>query len=274
MPLPPIPTTDQLDQQTTEVLSLLRRALEMVGRQPAKDGHGAPWWIDACREARDAFRRARRHHQGDWRHLEERKRFLAVVRKEKREYWRQRIDSIQSDKDLYEVVRWYKLQPALQAPPLVIDGRTIEDTEEKAHALRKTLLERFTDAEDLEDDPLEIPTSTSPRAEGISVRLLKACWHAIEEPVRYLFQAYLRIGHHPRPSTGPRLRLSTARADQAPESGQTPAQLPEAAVPSEKICAEAGAAERQGDSGEGVRSVAVNASRHPPRRFLGWVERT
>ncbi|KAK8872454.1 hypothetical protein PGQ11_002968 [Apiospora arundinis] len=84
----------------------------------------------------DAFRRARIHHRGDWRHLEERKRFLATY------------------------TRWFdgtNYNPALQAPPLVIDDRTIEDREEKALALRKTLLKRFTDAEDLEDDPLEIP---------------------------------------------------------------------------------------------------------------------
>ena len=106
----------------------------------------------------------------------------------------------------------------------MIEDKTIEDTEEKAYALRKALLERFTDAEDLEDDPLEIPTvprrtlpwstyisrdeltaatiavkNTSPGADGISVRLLKACWQAIQEPVRALFQACLRIGHHPRP---------------------------------------------------------------------------
>lgn len=93
-PLPRIPTTEQLDQHTTELLGLVRRALETIGKQPAKDGRNAPWWTDACREARDAFRRARRHHQGDWRHLEERRRFLAVVRKEKREYWRRKIDSI------------------------------------------------------------------------------------------------------------------------------------------------------------------------------------
>jgi len=203
-PLPPTPTTDQLDLQATEILGLLRGALETVGKQPAKDGRDAPWWTDTCREARDAFRRARRHHQGDWRHLEERRHFLTVIRKEKREYWRRQIDSIRSDQDLYKVVQWHKLQPAVQAPPLVIEDKTIEDTEEKAHALRKALLERFTDAEDLEGDPLEIPIiprralpwdtyisreeltaatiavkSTSPGVDGISVRLLKACWHAV-----------------------------------------------------------------------------------------------
>ena len=80
------------------------------------------------------------------------------MRQEKRRYWRQRIDSIQLDEDLYKVVQWHKLQPAIPSPPLVIRDKTIEDTEEKAHALRKALLERFTDAENIEGDPLEIPT--------------------------------------------------------------------------------------------------------------------
>ena len=223
-PLPEITTPEQVDQRTREILDILRKALETIGKQPVKDGCDAPWWTDACREARDALHRARKHNPGDWRGLEERKHFLTVVRREKREYWRQKIDSIQSDKDLYEIVKWHKLQPAIRAPPLVVGDRRIEDTEEKAHALRKALLERFTDAEDLEVDPMEVPVvprhslpwdahiseeeltaatvtvrSTSPGADGISVRLLKACWHIIQEPVRALFQACLRTGHHPRP---------------------------------------------------------------------------
>ncbi len=39
--------------------------------------------------------------------------------------------------------------------------------------------------------------STSPGIDGITVRLLKACWPTIKEPVRRLFQACLEIGHHP-----------------------------------------------------------------------------
>lgn len=40
----------------------------------------------------------------------------------------------------------------------MIEDKTIKDIEEKAHTLCKALLEQFTDAEDLEEDPLEIPT--------------------------------------------------------------------------------------------------------------------
>lgn len=104
-----------------------------------------------------------------------------------------------------------------------MDGEPIDEPMEKAEALRTALLERFTDADDLDYDPLTahiIPRrfipwqahvsdaevrdatitvkSTSQGTDGISVRLLKACWSAIKDHVRRLFQACINIGYHPR----------------------------------------------------------------------------
>jgi hypothetical protein len=100
----------------------------------------------------------------------------------------------------------------------------IEDNLEKAHALRKELLERCSEGDDLEGNPLEaqvtpsreIPwpehlaleelaahtirvTSTAPGTDGITVRLLRACWDTIKKPVRQLFEACLNLGYHPKP---------------------------------------------------------------------------
>jgi hypothetical protein len=86
------------------------------------------------------------------------------------------------------------------------------------------LLERRTDDDDLAYDPLTahvVPKnclpwqaylseeelkaatisvkSTSPGTDGVSVRLLKACWPGIKEHIRQLFQACMEVGHHPRP---------------------------------------------------------------------------
>jgi len=43
----------------------------------------------------------------------------------------------------------------LKAPPLEVNGTLIEDTLEKAEALRIEVLERFDSTDDLEHDPLE-----------------------------------------------------------------------------------------------------------------------
>lgn len=41
--------------------------------------------------------------------------------------------------------------------------------------------------------------TTTPGIDGITTRLLKACWVYIEEQVRQLFQAFIQIGHFPLP---------------------------------------------------------------------------
>lgn len=219
------PTTEELDTITQRVADILSLAIETVGRPADKSGHSAPWWTARCQDALKAYRQARRRHQGEnWTRLEARKDFLRTVRQEKQKYWQDRIDAIESDEDLYKVINWHKLGPAIKAPPLVIDGKPIEDPIDKANALRKALLERHIDTDDLPYDPFAahivpksylpwqahiseqeikattiLVKSTSPGPDGTTVRLLKACWQGIKDHVRRLFEACLQIGHHPRP---------------------------------------------------------------------------
>jgi hypothetical protein len=131
--------------------------------------------------------------------LLETREFLSTVRKAKREYWRHIINGVSDDKSLYKVIGWHKLSSALKAPPLEVNGTVVEDTMEKAEALRTEILERFSAADDLDLDPLanwdgtghlvweqtvsleEVEqntigvSSTSPGTDRVTVRLLKAC---------------------------------------------------------------------------------------------------
>ncbi|RAL66290.1 hypothetical protein DID88_005960 [Monilinia fructigena] len=131
---------------------------------------------------------------------------LSTIRNAKRDYWRRVIDSAADDADLYKVVGWHKLAPSLKAPPLIVNGVSIESTKEKAEALLEKVLHRYDDSDDLEYDPLEaegrrpiLPwttaisleeveksvigvSSTSPGADRVTVRLLKACWQHIRAP--------------------------------------------------------------------------------------------
>ncbi|RAL65710.1 hypothetical protein DID88_005378 [Monilinia fructigena] len=88
---------------------------------------------------------------------QERKRrdMLSTIRNAKRDYWRRVIDSAADDADLYKVVGWHKLAPSLKAPPLIVNGVSIESTKEKAEALLEKVLHRYDDSDDLEYDPLE-----------------------------------------------------------------------------------------------------------------------
>ena len=81
--------------------------------------------------------------------------FFSVVRKAKREYWRNVIDKASTDSQLYKIVNWYKAGTSLKSPPLNINGRTVEDIMLKAETFRSEILERFTDEDDLQFDPLK-----------------------------------------------------------------------------------------------------------------------
>lgn len=143
------------------------------------------------------------------------------MRRTKKAYWRDRIDGIKTDSDLYSLARWHKLSPNQQDSPLVVNGETITDTAEKAEALRKELLDRFNnaddrpallEAEDYTQNPLPWDTevsmeeaeryaigvaSTSPSADRITVRLLKACWADIGNLVRAIYQRCLELEFYP-----------------------------------------------------------------------------
>jgi hypothetical protein len=47
------------------------------------------------------------------------------------------------------------MTPNLKAPPLEVNGVLIEDSLEKAEALRSSILGRFNSEDDLEQDPLK-----------------------------------------------------------------------------------------------------------------------
>src|SRR6195952_3663236 len=148
---------------------------------------------------------------------------LSLGRKAKRNYWREIINGIDSDEKLYRVMGWHKMATNLKAPPLVVDGVVIEDTREKADALKAEVLGRFSAADDLEHDPLAdwegsgtLPwadsvsveeverycigvTSTSPGTDRVTVRLLKACWSEVRTAIHGLFNRCLALQHFPAP---------------------------------------------------------------------------
>jgi hypothetical protein len=100
---------------------------------------------------------------------------------------------------LYKVIGWHKQASPLKAPPLVVNGRLVEDTAEKAEVLWEEVLNRFSAEDDLAELRLEdfqgatyLPweqsvsleeverctirvSSTSPGTDQVTVRLLKAC---------------------------------------------------------------------------------------------------
>jgi len=92
------PSPDELDKHMEQMLGALSTALETAGTKTTNRGRSAPWWSEKCQEALLDFRKAKRNMEpgGDWFNLKERKNFLSTVRSEKRNYWRKRIDDIET----------------------------------------------------------------------------------------------------------------------------------------------------------------------------------
>jgi ribonuclease HI len=217
-----IETPEQLDNYVTQLAAGFEEAIQTAGKPNRGEGTSAPWWTADCSGAHRAWIQAKREQDPDTQE-DARKHFKTAVRKAKRAYWRHIIDNAKDDKDIYKVVAWHKLAPSLKAPPLIIQGRPVEDTMEKAEALRAAVLGRFSERDDLPEDPLEswsgpghLPwsatvsleeverntigvTSTSPGTDRITVRLLKACWKHICLAVHGLFNRCLALCHFPRP---------------------------------------------------------------------------
>jgi Endonuclease-reverse transcriptase len=152
-----VTTPDLLDNLVSQLHQVLATAVQTAGSPDRQEGRSAPWWTQGCRVAWKQYRAAERADPDSTSgtYTEEHRRFLSVVRRAKRDYWRKVIDGVKTDKELYAVVAWHRLGPRFGAPPLEADGRVIESTEEKARLLQEKVLQRFTDADDLDTDPLE-----------------------------------------------------------------------------------------------------------------------
>ena len=149
-------TPEQLDTCVDKLSEVFASALEAVGKPARGKAHSAPWWTRECQEAYTAYKASERSRStDDLEYTAEHRYFLSVVRKAKRQYWRNVIDRASTDSQLYKIVNWYKAGTSLKSPPLNINGRVVEDTMLKAETLRSEILERFTDEDDLQSDPLE-----------------------------------------------------------------------------------------------------------------------
>jgi hypothetical protein len=113
-------TPEELDELASSLVSLLTSAAKASGRPARKGGRPAPWWTEECADAAAAFRAIRRSYLlGFNQDVQIAKRgFHHVVRRAKRRYWRDLIDSFSSSSAVFKAVRWLKSPGAFQPPPL------------------------------------------------------------------------------------------------------------------------------------------------------------
>ncbi|KAM6513286.1 hypothetical protein FALCPG4_18932 [Fusarium falciforme] len=217
-------TPADLDELASALVNLLMSAAKAAGRPSRKSTRSAPWWTEECVGAAAAFRAVRRlYPRGFNQDVQIAKRDLhRVVRRAKRQYWRNLIGSFSDSSAVFKAVRWLKSPGPFQPPPLQVDDVVYESQMDKANALRQATLERRTAEDDITNPwisvsshrsipfPLEISPdevqyatlhtgNTSPGSDSITVDLLKAVWHIIGTHVCRLFKGCLTTGHHPKP---------------------------------------------------------------------------
>ena len=218
-PLNNLQARKDIDDYTKALTDMFDSAIKTAGKPDRGKGHAAPWWTDECQEA---YREHLNTRGQDRKVSETTRTFYATVRKAKRDYWQHVIDNVTDDKSLYKVIGWHKLASNLKAPPLVVNGVTIEDAMGKAEALREEVLGRFNTEDDLDYDPLQDwegsghlvweqtvsieeverntigVSSTSPGTDRVTVRLLKACWKHVSTAIHTLYNRCLALSHFPQ----------------------------------------------------------------------------
>jgi len=236
---------EELDSYAQRLVELLKGSALIVGKKSSLF-QPTVWWNEDCAEALGEYRLATKSAVDKADKINARRAFRKVVRKAKRDYWRNMIESAEKPADLFRVVSWHKLTAGPSSPPITVGNRVYETQLEKATALRKATLERRTADSDI-PNPWDIAVtpqradipfthevtpeeaeactvgtrSSSPGFDTLTVRLMKACWPVIGEPVRALFQRCLLTGHHPRP-------FKTAEVVMIPKPGKENYSIPKA----------------------------------------------
>ncbi|KJK84690.1 hypothetical protein H633G_11593, partial [Metarhizium anisopliae BRIP 53284] len=115
-------TASQLDALAAALVDLLQSAARAAGRRVRKGTRSAPWWTDECAEAAAEYRAIRRILPLGFSQEVQlaRREFQRVVRRAKRQYWRNLIDGFSDSASVYKAVRWLKSPGAFQPPPLQI----------------------------------------------------------------------------------------------------------------------------------------------------------
>ncbi|KAG6979060.1 Retrovirus-related Pol polyprotein from type-1 retrotransposable element R1 [Fusarium oxysporum f. sp. conglutinans] len=199
----------ELDKLASTLVSLLQSAAKAAGRPARKGARNAPWWTEECALAVAGYRAIRRLYPlGFNQEVQIAKRdFHRVVRRAKRLYWRNLINSFSDSSSVFKAVRWLRSPGAFQPPPLQVDDVVYETQLDKANALRRATLERRAAEDDIQDPWIEkkrrmrlsTPGIHRRGGDNITVKLLTAVWHIIGTHVRRLFEGCLAIGHHPKP---------------------------------------------------------------------------
>ena len=204
-----------LDTAAAELATIIQNAYQGAASRTLGNGTGVPWWDQQCSQALQTFRKSGRL-------PENRKALRRTIRRAKRCYLRNKLDTATSMSEVYKMTKWHKSTGSFRSPPLKDPTRPnnppASSLQEKREILARNLLQNLAEAGDI---PLDSPTvpkralvfpeittqelrnallsagNTAPGDDEITTAILKAGWHLLEQPIFRLFQKCLLLGHHP-----------------------------------------------------------------------------
>ncbi|KAK4076871.1 transcriptional regulator family: HMG [Purpureocillium lilacinum] len=103
-------TAADLDRLADAIIDLIQSAARAAGRRSQRRPRKAPWWNEECAASVAELRCVRRAFPlGFNRDVQLARRDVRrIVRRAKREFWRNLIDRVQSDKDVFKITRWLR----------------------------------------------------------------------------------------------------------------------------------------------------------------------
>jgi hypothetical protein len=142
--LPPLGfAPEELDNYAQKLVNVLKGSAMVVGKKSSLF-RPTVWWNEDCTEALSDYKLAIRNAADRPDKIRARRAFRKVVRKAKRDHWRDVIESAEKPADLFKVVSWHKLTAGPSSPPITVGNRVYETQLEKAIALRRAIMERRT----------------------------------------------------------------------------------------------------------------------------------
>lgn len=114
--LPPFIATkrNDLDGAALSLSQCIQLNMARVFRPRNTRNLGAPWWTNACRDAVQAYRQARRHGLATY----EKHQLQAEVKHAKRQHWQNAVNRASTSKDIFKITSWRKQSGPLRSPPL------------------------------------------------------------------------------------------------------------------------------------------------------------
>ncbi len=218
-----VPSTTELDALALEIVTAIKNAFEGAARRSLGQATGQAWWNEDCREAVRAYRALRRTLDIADPVLQAACKTLRnAVRRAKRKFWRDKLDSVTSMKDVFAMTKWHRSTGSYRSPPLKDprspDAPPASSIPGKRDVLVSTLLQNTAEVGDISLDSPTVPQAslpfseitatevknaivlagnTAPGADEIPTRILQIAWPIIETQVLWLFQSCLQTGHHP-----------------------------------------------------------------------------